>query len=126
MITKQIEKAQKKVEENHFGTRKHLLEYDDVMNSQREAIYEKRRHALFGERLSIDINNMMYDLGESLIEKFQEGNDYYGLKLEVLSTIVMDLPLWDDEFRRDKLDVLSYKLFEKALEVYNNKTRIIG
>ena len=76
MITKQIEKAQKKVEENHFGTRKHLLEYDDVMNSQREAIYEKRRHALFGERLSIDINNMMYDLGESLIERFQEVNDY--------------------------------------------------
>ena len=126
MITKQIEKAQKKVEENHFGTRKHLLEYDDVMNSQREAIYEKRRHALFGERLSIDINNMMYDLGESLIEKFQEGNDYYGLKLEVLSTMGMDLPFGEDEFRRAKLDVLSDKLFEKALEVYNNKTRIIG
>ncbi len=126
MITKQIEKAQKKVEENHFGTRKHLLEYDDVMNSQREAIYEKRRHALFGERLSIDINNMMYDLGESLIEKFQEGNDYEGLKLEVLSTMGIDLPFEEDEFKRGKLEVLSEKLFDKALEVYNNKTRIIG
>ena len=126
MITKQIEKAQKKVEENHFGTRKHLLEYDDVMNSQREAIYEKRRHALFGERLSIDINNMMYDLGESLIEKFQEGNDYEGLKLEVLSTMGIDLPFEEDEFKRGKLEVLSEKLFDKALEVYNNKTRVIG
>ena len=126
MITKQIEKAQKKVEENHFGTRKHLLEYDDVMNSQREAIYEKRRHALFGERLSIDINNMMYDLGESLIEKFQEVNDYEGLELEVLSTMGIDLPFEEDEFKRSKLDVLAERLFDKALEVYNNKTRIIG
>ena len=126
MITKQIEKAQKKVEENHFGTRKHLLEYDDLMNSQREAIYEKRRHALFGERLSIDINNMMYDLGESLIERFQEVNDYEGLKLEVLSTMGIDLPFEEDEFKRSKLDVLAERLFDKALEVYNNKTRIIG
>ncbi len=126
MITKQIEKAQKKVEENHFGTRKHLLEYDDVMNSQREAIYEKRRHALFGERLSIDINNMMYDLGESLIERFQEVNDYEGLELEVLSTMGIDLPFEEDEFKRSKLDVLAERLFDKALEVYNNKTRIIG
>ncbi len=126
MITKQIEKAQKKVEENHFGTRKHLLEYDDVMNSQREAIYEKRRHALFGERLSIDINNMMYDLGESLIEKYQDANDYDGLKLDVLSTMGIDLPFGEDELKRAKTDVLAEKLFEKALDVYNNKTRIIG
>jgi len=126
MITKQIEKAQKKVEENHFGTRKHLLEYDDVMNSQREAIYEKRRHALFGERLSIDINNMMYDLGESLIEKYQEVNDYDGLKLEIISKMGIDVPFDEDEFKRSKLDVLADKLFETALEVYNNKTRIIG
>ena len=126
MITKQIEKAQKKVEENHFGTRKHLLEYDDVMNSQREAIYEKRRHALFGERLSIDINNMMYDLGESLIEKYQEVNDYDGLKLEIISKMGIDVPFNEDDFKRSKLDVLADKLFETALEVYNNKTRIIG
>ena len=126
MITKQIEKAQKKVEENHFGTRKHLLEYDDVMNSQREAIYEKRRHALFGERLSIDINNMMYDLGESLIEKFQEVNDYDGLKLEVLSTMGIDVPFDEDEFKRAKIDILADKLFDRALDVYNEKARIIG
>ena len=126
MITKQIEKAQKKVEENHFGTRKHLLEYDDVMNSQREAIYEKRRHALFGERLSIDINNMMYDLGESLIEKYLDSNDYEGLKLDVLSMMGIDLPFGEDEFKRSKLEHLSDKLFDEALEVYNNKTRVIG
>ncbi len=126
MITKSIERAQKKVEENHFGTRKHLLEYDDVMNSQREAIYEKRRHALFGERLSIDINNMMYDLGESLIEKFKSVSDYEGLKLEILSTMSIDVPFTEEEFRRAKLDDLSDKLFEKASEVYVNKTRIIG
>ena len=126
MITKSIERAQKKVEENHFGTRKHLLEYDDVMNSQREAIYEKRRHALFGERLSIDINNMMYDLGESLIEKYHSANDYEGLKLDVLSTMSIDLPFSEEEFRRAKLEVLSDKLFEKAAEVYVNKARIIG
>ena len=126
MITKQIEKAQKKVEENHFGTRKHLLEYDDVMNSQREAIYEKRRHALFGERLSIDINNMMYDLGESLVEKFQEVNDYDGLKLEILSTMGIDVPFDEDEFKRAKIDVLADKLFDRALDVYNEKARIIG
>ena len=126
MITKQIEKAQKKVEENHFGTRKHLLEYDDVMNSQREAIYEKRRHALFGERLSIDINNMMYDLGESLIEKYQENGDYEGLKLDVLSMMGLDLPFDEDEFKRSKSDKLSDVLFERASDVYNNKTRIIG
>ncbi len=126
MITKQIEKAQKKVEENHFGTRKHLLEYDDVMNSQREAIYEKRRHALFGDRLSIDINNMMYDLGESLIEKYQESNDYDNLKLDILSTMGLDVPFEMEEFKRSKVDVLANKLFDKAVEVYNNKTRIIG
>ena len=126
MITKQIEKAQKKVEENHFGTRKHLLEYDDVMNSQREAIYEKRRHALFGERLSIDINNMMYDLGESLIERFSETDDYEGLQLEVLATMGIDLPFEEEEFKRGKLEDLADKLFNRALEVYNNKTRIIG
>lgn len=126
MITKQIEKAQKKVEENHYGIRKHLLEYDDVMNSQREAIYKKRRHALFGDRLSIDLNNMMYDLGESLIEKYQDYIDYNGLKLDVLSNMGVELPFNEEEFKREKLEELSDKLFEKGIEVYNNKMRIIG
>ncbi len=126
MITKQIEKAQKKVEENHFGVRKHLLEYDDVMNSQREAIYEKRRHALFGERLQIDINNMMYDLGESLIEQNKANDDYENLKFDVLSNMGIELPFDEEEFKHGKLDNLADALFEKALESYNKKTQVVG
>ena len=126
MITKQIEKAQKKVEENHFGVRKHLLEYDDVMNAQREVIYKKRRHTLFGERLSIDINNMMFDFGEKLIEEFQDAKDYEGLKMEVLSTMGTDVPFSEADFDRMKTKELADKLFEAALEHYRDKARIIG
>ncbi len=126
MITKQIEKAQKKVEENHFGVRKHLLEYDDVMNSQREVIYKKRRHALFGERLSIDINNMMFDFGERLIEEFQDAKDYEGLQMEVLSSMGIDVPFSEEDFDRLKTKELADKLFDAALEHYKDKARIIG
>ena len=126
MITKQIEKAQKKVEENHFGVRKHLLEYDDVMNAQREVIYKKRRHALFGERLSIDLNNMMYDFGEKLVEEFQDSKDYEGLKMELLSTMGIEPPFSEEEFDRGKTNELAEKLFDAALEHYRDKARIIG
>ena len=126
MMTKQIEKAQKKVEENHFGVRKHLLEYDDVLNAQREVIYKKRRHALFGERLSIDINNMMFDFGEKLIEEFQDAKDYEGLKMELLSTMGIEPPFSEEEFDRMKTKELADKLFETALEHYREKSRIIG
>jgi preprotein translocase subunit SecA len=126
MMTKQIEKAQKKVEENHFGVRKHLLEYDDVMNAQREVIYKKRRHALFGERLSIDINNMMYDFGEKLIEEFQDAKDYEGLKMELLSSMGIEPPFSEEEFDRMKTKELAEKLFDAALEHYKEKARIIG
>ena len=126
MITKQIEKAQKKVEENHFGVRKHLLEYDDVMNAQREVIYKKRRHALFGERLSIDLNNMMYDFGEKLVEEFQDSKDYEGLKMELLSTMGIEPPFSEEEFDRGKTNELAEKLFDAALEHYREKSRIIG
>jgi preprotein translocase subunit SecA len=126
MMTKQIEKAQKKVEENHFGVRKHLLEYDDVMNAQREVIYKKRRHALFGERLSIDLNNMMYDFGEKLIEEFQDTKDYEGLKMELLSSMGIEPPFSEEEFDRSKTKELAEKLFDAALEHYKEKARIIG
>ncbi len=126
MLTKMVEKAQKKVEENHFGVRKHLLEYDDVMNAQREVIYKKRRHALFGERLSIDINNMMFDFGEKLIEEFQDAKDYEGLKMELLSTMGIEPPFSEEEFDRLKTKELADKLFETALEHYREKSRIIG
>ena len=126
MITKQIEKAQKKVEENHFGVRKHLLEYDDVMNAQREVIYKKRHHALFGERLSIDINNMMFDFGEKLIDEFQDAKDYEGLKIELLSSMGIDVPFSEEEFDHMKTKDLADKLFDAALEHYRDKARIIG
>ena len=126
MITKQIEKAQKKVEENHFGVRKHLLEYDDVMNAQREVIYKKRRHALFGERLSIDLNNMMFDFGEKLIEEYQDAKDYEGFKMDLLSTMGIEPPFSEEEFDRMKTKELADKLFEAALEHYREKARIIG
>lgn len=126
MITKQIEKAQKKVEENHFGVRKHLLEYDDVMNSQREVIYSKRHHALFGERLSIDINNMMYDFGEKLIDEYQGVKDYDGLQMALLSSMGIEAPFSRDEFEKSKPEILSDKLFDAALAQYREKSRIIG
>ena len=126
MITKQIEKAQKKVEENHFGVRKHLLEYDDVMNAQREVIYKKRRHALFGERLSIDLNNMMFDFGEKLVEEFQDAKDYEGLKMELLSTMGIEPPFGEEDFEKMKTKELAEQLFDAALEHYREKARIIG
>ena len=126
MITKQIEKAQKKVEENHFGVRKHLLEYDDVMNSQRTVIYSKRHHALFGERLSIDINNMMYDLGEKLLNDARDVKDYEGLKMNLLATMGIDVPFDEEEFDRGRTDALAQKIFDSALEHYREKSRIIG
>ena len=126
MITKQIEKAQKKVEENHFGVRKHLLEYDDVMNSQRTVIYSKRHHALFGERLSIDINNMMYDLGEKLLNDARDAKDYEGLKMDLLSTMGIDVPFDEEEFDRGRTNDLAQKIFDSALEHYREKSRIIG
>ena len=126
MITKQIEKAQKKVEENHFGVRKHLLEYDDVMNSQREVIYKKRHHALFGERLSVDINNMMYDLGEKYITDCKETDDYETLQMDVLANMGIDLSFDEDQFKKGKIETLSEQLFEAALNHYREKSRIIG
>ena len=126
MITKQIEKAQKKVEENHFGVRKHLLEYDDVMNSQREAIYEKRRHALFGERLQIDINNMMYDLGESLVEKHLEDGDFESFKMDLFSNLGIEPPFDEEKFKHGKPDDLAEMVFESAVDSYNKKTQLVG
>ena len=126
MITKQIEKAQKKVEENHFGVRKHLLEYDDVMNSQREAIYEKRRHALFGERLQIDINNMMYDLGESLVERHLEDGDFESFKMDLFSNLGIESPFDEEKFKHGKSDDLAEMIFESAVDSYNKKTQLVG
>jgi preprotein translocase subunit SecA len=121
MITKSIERAQKKVEENNFGIRKRLLEYDDVMNAQREVIYKKRRHALFGERLSYDLNNMVFDLCEELIVQHQETSDYEGFKLDVIRFLSTDTQLSAEDFKEKKSSELAHKLYEEVSEVYTRK-----
>ena len=97
MITKQIERAQKKVEENNFGMRKRLLEYDDVMNNQRTVIYNKRRNALYGDRLSIDISNMFYDTCELLYNDADQSHDYEGFKMEMIRVFALDVPFTEKE-----------------------------
>ena len=121
MITKSIERAQKKVEENNFGIRKKLLEYDDVMNAQRELIYKKRRHAVFGERLSIDISNMIFDAIEQIVMDFQDNRDYEGFKMEILKVFATDAPYNEKEFLDGKQDDIVDQLFEKISTNYKKK-----
>ncbi|WP_128546627.1 preprotein translocase subunit SecA [Larkinella soli] len=123
MITKSIERAQKKVEENNFGIRKRLLEYDDVMNYQREAIYKRRRNALFGDRLALDIANTMYDVCEDLVNN-TEGN-YDELALQVLTALGFELQMRPEEFNRLKSKELAQKLYEEADRHYHEKNNAI-
>jgi len=126
MITKSIERAQKKVEENNFGIRKHLLEYDDVMNSQREVIYSKRRHALYGERLSVDVANMMYDVTESLVQTYKETDDFEEFQFDLIRTLSIDSPVTDAEFKKlDEQSVIE-KVFEKVTDTYRRKGESIA
>ena len=118
MISKSIERAQKKVEENNFGIRKRLLEYDDVMNKQRTVIYEKRRHALMGERIGMDIANTIWDRVSTIIER----NDYEGCKEEFLHLFAMEAPFTEQEFVNEKPDELAEKSFQAALANFNRKT----
>ncbi len=121
MISNSIERAQKKVEENNFGIRKRLLEYDDVMNQQRNVIYAKRHHALMGERLGVDITNMIYDTAESIIANNYDSLDYEGLQMEVMQVFAMEVPFTDEEFRGKKSDVLVEQLVESALDIFKRK-----
>ncbi len=121
MITRSIENAQKKVEENHFGIRKNLLEYDDVMNKQRTVIYEKRRHALIGERLGMDISNMIWDRVCNILEN----NDYEGCKMRFLEIMAMEVPFTAEEFENTKLDDLAEQAYQKVLERFQQKTEIM-
>jgi preprotein translocase subunit SecA len=123
MITKSIERAQKKVEENNFGVRKRLLEYDDVMNSQREVIYKRRRHALFGERLSVDISNMIYDLCEQIVTDYQADSDYEGFKMEVLRTLAVEPPVSEEDFVGFDSNDLVEKLVGVVYSQYVEKRR---
>lgn len=121
MITKSIEKAQMKVEENNFGVRKRLLEYDDAINSQREVIYKRRRHALFGERLSVDIANTFQDTSALLISTFKPVNDFEGFKLELIRYFAISSPFTEDEFTSKKAPELSEELYHAALKHYQGK-----
>jgi len=126
MITRSIERAQKKVEENHFGVRKRLLEYDDVMNSQREVIYSKRRHALFGDRLSVDISNMIYDVCEQIVHDFQDAKDYDGFRVELLSVLAIEPPVNAKEFLSANPASLSQEIFSLAYQTYRVKMKLLA
>ena len=118
MISKSIERAQKKVEENNFGIRKRLLEYDDVMNKQRTVVYTKRRHALMGERIGMDIVNMIWDRSLSAVE----APDYENCKMDILQTLAMEVPFTEEEFRNEKKEKLADRTFDKAMEMFKRKT----
>ena len=126
MITKSIERAQKKVEENNFGIRKRLLEYDDVMNSQREVIYSKRRHALLGERLSVDIANMMYDVTENIVNNNKETGDYEEFQFELIRTLSVDSPMATQEFQKNNNQEIIDAVYDKVLDAYRRKGEVIA
>lgn len=121
MISSSIERAQKKVEENNFGIRKRLLEYDDVMNKQRTVIYEKRRHALMGERIGMDISNVIWDRCVNIVEN----NDYEGCKEDFLKVLAMECPFSEEEFNSVAHTELSERSFQMAIETFERKTERI-
>ncbi len=126
MVTSSIERAQKKVEENNFGIRKRLLEYDNVMNSQREVIYKRRKNALFGERLELDILTMLFDTCEDMVINAKNALDYESLRLNALSILGLDYEITKETF--DKLDQpkLAEDLYNKALEHYHKKNKMVA
>lgn len=123
MITKSIERAQKKVEENNFATRKQLLEYDNIMNSQREVIYKRRRNALYGDRLELDILNMLYDTCEDIATNAKAENNLDSLKLNAISTLGFDFQITNEELEKIDLPVLSDRLYSESLEEYKQKNQ---
>ncbi|RQP09631.1 MAG: preprotein translocase subunit SecA [Chryseobacterium sp.] len=125
MISKSIERAQKKVEENNFGIRKRLLEYDDVMNKQRDVIYKRRKNALFGERLKFDIINMIFDTAASIINHAKVNNDYKELEFEVIKNFTMDAPFSESEFKTKQSQELTDMLFKAASEDYKQRLDLL-
>ncbi len=125
MITKSIERAQKKVEENNFGIRKRLLEYDDVMNSQREVIYTRRRNALYGDRLEIDINNMLMDFCEDLVNIHKETGDYHAFMNDIMRYFASKPNITEQEFIENRIQDLTQKLFEEIKAAYKQKVENI-
>lgn len=126
MITKSIERAQKKVEENNFGIRKRLIEYDDVMNAQREVIYKRRRNALYGDKLSIDIANMVYEVAASIVEEYQPLKDYEGFTMECIKNFGIESPFDAQQFSNGKEEETTQALYEAAQKHYLEKAHIIA
>ncbi|MFB9842263.1 preprotein translocase subunit SecA [Mucilaginibacter ginsenosidivorans] len=126
MISKSIERAQKKVEENNFGIRKRLLEYDDVMNSQRTVVYSKRKNALFGERLEVDINNTIFDVVADVVTEFKESNNYEGFQLEIIRVFSVDTDISEDEFGSTNLNGLVDKVFAEVTSFYKRKAQAVA
>ncbi|GAA4775732.1 MULTISPECIES: preprotein translocase subunit SecA [Flavobacterium] len=121
MMTKSIERAQKKVEENNFGVRKRLLEYDDVMNSQREVVYKRRRHALHGERLKLDIANMIYDVCDNIVEKNKLSKDFKNFEFELIRYLSITSPVNEADFNRLSDQEITGKVYKAASEYYQAK-----
>jgi len=121
MLTKSIERAQRKVEENNFGTRKHLLEYDDVMNSQRTVIYTKRKNALFGERLDVDLNNTIYDVVEDVVLEAKQDNSFDEFQIEVIRIFAINPEISLEEFASNSAPTLVDKLFDQVISHYHRK-----
>ncbi len=126
MISKSIERAQKKVEENNFGIRKRLLEYDDVMNKQRNVVYSKRNHALFGERLALDLDNAFYSVAEGLIYSFRESGNYDDFKLAAIMNFGIDTAVTPEELEKGDVPTISEKLYLEAKTNYNRKVKAIA
>jgi preprotein translocase subunit SecA len=121
-MTKSIERAQKKVEENNFGVRKRLLEYDDVMNAQREVVYKRRRHALHGERLKVDIANMLYDTCEVIVNNNKAANDFKNFEFELIRYFSITSPVTESDFEKINEMELTGKVYKAALQYYTEKT----
>lgn len=121
MISKSIERAQKKVEENNFGVRKRLLEYDDVMNAQREVVYKRRKHALHGERLRVDLANMIYDTSEGIAESNKAANDYKNFEFELIRYFSMSASLSEAEFGKMSAQEITSKIYQEAFNYYKEK-----
>ncbi|WP_374950553.1 preprotein translocase subunit SecA [Mucilaginibacter sp.] len=126
MISKSIERAQKKVEENNFGIRKRLLEYDDVMNSQRTVIYAKRKNALFGERLDVDLSNTIFDVIEDVVTEYKESNNYEGFQLEVIRLFSVDISTDESAFGSTNLNTLVDTTFAEVMDFYKRKAETIA
>ena len=126
MITKSIERAQRKVEENNFGVRKRLLEYDDVMNAQRSVIYSKRKNALFGERLDVDLSNTMFDVVEDIVSEYKEDKNFEGFQLEIIRVFSVDPEVDEKDFSDNSIQKLTDNVFDTISAFYHRRSEGIA